>query len=58
MCIHISSYFEFQCNNWKNKARIFEYVRISRGGGGGGAIVRGVFVLEPLLTQSQIILVQ
>ena len=38
ICIHISSYFEFQYNNWKTKAGIFEYLGISlevifRGGG-------------------------
>ena len=32
ICIYISSYFEFQCNNWKNKAGVFEYLIISLGG--------------------------
>ena len=31
VCIHISSYIEFRYNNWKNKVRIFEYLRISMG---------------------------
>ena len=29
-----SYYFEFEYSNWKNKAGIFEYLTISRGGGG------------------------
>ena len=37
ICIHISSSFDFQYNNWKSKAGTFEYLRINL----------GVFVLEP-----------
>ena len=32
ICIHVSSYSEFQYNNWKNKAGIFEYLTVSLGG--------------------------
>ena len=33
ICIHISSYFGFQYNNWQNKAGISEYLRTSPGRG-------------------------
>ena len=51
ICIHLSSCFEFQYNNWKNKARIVECRRINLGVIVRGGLCPGVFVLEPQMEQ-------
>ena len=43
ICIHNGSYSEFQYNNWKIKAGIFEYLRISLGGNCPGHLCPGAF---------------